>query len=109
MSVLYHVVLVALAIGIYLVAMVLNLGIVHYERSLPSPRRTLINRLLAHRRRQNILVLTLAHGTILLVETFGAFSDLLCHAIAVPGISISVSTYLVANTIMILRWVTHVI
>lgn len=100
----YYIVLYILTVGILLVATVLNLGIIHYERSLPSPRRTLINLLLAHQSRLTIIQVCLAHSTIVLTGIFGHLDDgFFCNSVAVLVISISLAMFLIGNTIMILR------
>lgn len=81
----------------------LNIGLVCYEHSLPTARRTLINRLLAQNSWHALLIVAPVHSIIFLVETFGKLSDIFCHILIAYLIGLSMSMFFFGNATMILR------
>lgn len=102
----YYIVLYTFLIAILIANIFLNLGVIHYERSLPSPRRTLINLLLSYQSMLNFIMVSLVHGAIALILAFGSFGNgIFCNALPVLVLALSLSVFIIANAIMILRHV----
>lgn len=97
------VLLYVIAIANILAGCWLNIGLVYYEHSLPTAKRTLINRLLAQRSLSALLILVPGHIVIITVETLGKISDFICHTVVVFLLGMSISMFFFGNATMVLR------